>query len=90
MTPVEFPEANCTFHAPPDLTDTQCGGLRALNTRVAGGSCDGAPLIVTAWQPTPEELAALNAGQPIFLSVLAAGLPPHFLTTDIHQATHPA
>lgn len=34
------------------------------------------PAMVTAWFPTPDELAALNAGAPIHLTVVGSGHPP--------------
>ena len=36
----------------------------------------GTPVMVTAWFPTPDELAALNAGAPIHLTVVGTGHPP--------------
>jgi hypothetical protein len=35
--------------------------------------------MVSAWQPTPEELAALNAGAPIYLSIFNGPYPPDTL-----------
>ncbi|GAB4071683.1 hypothetical protein GCM10028812_46270 [Ancylobacter sonchi] len=34
------------------------------------------PSMVTAWEPTPDELARLNAGAPVLLRVLGDGHPP--------------
>lgn len=90
MHPTDFPESNLSFIPPKDLTEEQCKTIRGYVGRIQGGSVDGAQVIVTAWLPSPEELAALNAGKPIFLSTLGAGLSPHFLTVDFYQATHPA
>ena len=90
MNPIDFPEANCAFHAPPDMAASQVLTVRAYYGKVTGGSVDGAPLVVTAWSPSPAELAALNAGRPLFLSFLACGLPPHFPSVDFHLASHPA
>lgn len=36
----------------------------------------GTPAMVTAWQPTPEELARLNAGASVHLRVLGTVHPP--------------
>ncbi len=36
----------------------------------------GTPAMVSAWRPTPEELALLNAGAPLFLRVLGTAHPP--------------
>lgn len=38
------------------------------------------PSMVTAWEPTPEELAKLNAGAPVLLRILGSGHPPVMLT----------
>lgn len=39
------------------------------------------PAMETAWFPTPEELAALQAGAPIILRVVGTGHPPVMLYT---------
>ena len=44
-----------------------------INDTVNG---DGTPCMVTAWEPTPAELAALNAGAPVLLRVLGSQHPP--------------
>ena len=38
------------------------------------------PQMVTSWQPTPTEAAALALGAPIYLTVLGTGHPPVILT----------
>lgn len=45
----------------------------AMNCTVNG---EGTPAMVTAWQPTPEELARLNAGASVHLRVLGTVHPP--------------
>lgn len=40
----------------------------------------GTPSMLTAWEPTPDELALLNAGAPVLLRVLGTGHPPVMLT----------
>lgn len=44
-----------------------------MNCKVNG---EGTPAMVTAWQPTPEELARLNAGASVHLRVLGTVHPP--------------
>jgi hypothetical protein len=88
MTPTDFPEANVTYGPPNDLAESQCAKIRAWNGSATRGSCDGYKMVVVAWQPSAEELAALQAGAPVFLSVMG-GLPPHFLTTDFQSARNP-
>lgn len=38
------------------------------------------PSMVTAWEPTPDELARLNAGHPVLLRVLGDQHPPVMIT----------
>ena len=44
-----------------------------INCTVGG---EGSPAMITAWEPTPAELARLNAGAPVLLRVLGVGHPP--------------
>lgn len=44
-----------------------------INDSVTGPNT---PAMVTAWFPTPDELAAINAGAPIHLTVVGTGHPP--------------
>jgi hypothetical protein len=88
MTPFKFPESNVAFGPPADLEESQVLTIHGWRGH-AGGSCDGIELVVVAHLPTPEDLARLNAGEPIFISMLG-GLAPHFLTTRFVEATNPA
>ncbi len=87
MIPVTFQEANQVFHAPTDLE--QVRPIHAFHGAVRGGSLDGVAMVVTAWLPTPEELAALNAGAPVFLGFVG-GLPPHVAGTSFESVTQTA
>ena len=37
---------------------------------------DGTPAMATAWQPTPDEIARIVAGAPIYLTILGSAHPP--------------
>ena len=37
---------------------------------------DGTPAMQTAWQPTPDEIARIVAGAPVYLTILGTGHPP--------------
>lgn len=37
---------------------------------------EGTPAMVTAWQPTPDELERLNAGASVHLRILGVSHPP--------------
>lgn len=41
---------------------------------------DGNPVMVSAWEPTPAEIAKIVAGAPIYLWVYGTGHPPVMLT----------
>jgi hypothetical protein len=44
-----------------------------INDAVNG---ENTPAMVTAWFPSPRELAALNAGAPVHVRILGTGHPP--------------
>ena len=88
MNPASFPESNRTFGPPGDLSESQCMSIRAYIGVIERGSLEGAHVVVTAWQPTPEEIELIKEGKPIFISFIG-GLPPHFPTMSFHAATHP-
>lgn len=53
------------------LTEPGCGRLPIrIEVTTAG------PLLRSAWLPTPEELARLNAGAPVLLGILGGMHPP--------------
>ncbi len=85
MTPIKFPEANTRFGPPSDLEESQCATIHAYLGKLAEGSLDGSPIVITAWKPSPEELQAMNEGAPVFLSFVG-GLPPHFACTSFEIA----
>lgn len=54
--------------------DGYCGTL-PIRDEMNGG----VPCMVSAWEPTPAELAALNAGAKVMLRVVGGGHPPVML-----------
>jgi len=89
MTPAKFDQSNKVFISPSDLDPEQCQPIHAYVGTACGGSCDGVPIVVTAWTPNGQEMEELKAGNPVFLTCVG-GLPPHFLSTQFEQATKPA
>ena len=89
MKPIQFEQANSKMGPPDELVESQCGTVATFKTQIVGGSCDGLPLCVVAWRPDESDIHTLVKGGVVFVSVIG-GLPPHFLTTDFHSATHPA
>jgi len=52
-------------------TSGACGGL-PIRDEMNGD----VPCMVSAWEPTPGELAAINAGAKVLLRVIGSGHPP--------------
>jgi hypothetical protein len=67
VNPIDFPEANRTFVKPASMTDAECASLRVQDT--------GEELI-SRWEPTPEERAAIAAGAPVVLTIVGGAHPP--------------
>lgn len=88
MEPFKFPQFNVRYGPPEGLEESQVRTIWAWHGQ-CGGSCDGLNLVVVAYKPTPEEIAHIVSGKPIFISQLG-GLAPHFLSTSFEQATNPA
>ena len=55
-------------------------GYNGLSVRDVTVNCSvggaGTPAMVTAWEPTPEELVALNNGAPVCVRLLGQSHPP--------------
>lgn len=73
MIILEFEEQTRVLGAPKgwDQKQLQCGMLP-----IADVMWDGVQAMVSYWKPTPEELAQLNAGAHIQLSVVGTSHPP--------------
>jgi hypothetical protein len=84
MIPCEFKEQNCIFNTPPDLDESQCGPIHASQRFIKGGNLDGAPFVVVAWKPSPEELKELQNGNPVFIGMVG-GLAPHTVQTSFES-----
>jgi hypothetical protein len=50
---------------------------------------DGTPMMLSAWEPTPLELAILNAGGKIVLSVIGSAHPPVSLNVMMPTEVNP-
>lgn len=64
MIPLRIEGANVCVKAPPGMSN-----CRDLHIRNEGGVC------VSAWEPTPDELAMLNAGGSVRLWIVGGQLP---------------
>jgi hypothetical protein len=83
MLPVSFPQANFVYKKPEGWTDEQCGDLSVWKGNVAlDDHGNSAHTIISCWQPSKEDIEAINQGKPIFLYVTALGQPPVSLSTE--------
>lgn len=72
MNPIAFPEQNLRLLPP--AGDPNCGTLDAFT--------DGRT-VVSCWQPTPHEVAAIVAGEPVWLLVWSGSTaPPVMVQTE--------
>ena len=53
--------------------DGECSHLAILDLQSENG---GAPVMISAWEPTPAELEALQAGAPVYLQIVGTAHPP--------------
>jgi len=79
-----IPNATRVLGAPPDwdkATKGPCCGLPVQDIETAAG-----PAMMSAWQPTPDELARLIAGASVTLLVLGRIHPPVSLAVSMPPA----
>lgn len=67
MDPVDFPESNSVMTAPEVMN---------VHSYRDGQQC------ITCWKPSKSDLVRLCLGEPIWLHVVGAGMPPVAITVD--------
>lgn len=77
MMPIDFEGSNITLSKPSNMTDEQCLEIKGFK----GTDGDNFPFILTMWKPNKEDIAAINAGDPICLKILGHSIPPVCLFT---------
>lgn len=60
-----------------DQSELPCSAIAITDTEV-----NGQPVIMTFWKPSEEELALLNAGGLVSLSIIGEGMPPVALLVE--------
>lgn len=71
-----LPEANVTLGKPEGWEEKDCQTITAVGVQDRLGN-----FFLVAFQPSPEDIFAINAGQPILLRVSAEWFPPVALFT---------
>lgn len=80
MNKIQHASNNCVLGAPAgwDQGELPCSALPITRTHVGDMLA-----VVSYWRPTAEELAVLNAGGHLELSVLGASMPPVQLSVGL-------
>ena len=72
MKPIEFPEANTILNKPDEMTDEECMPLPVCVCR----DSEDLPLIISCWEPTPEEWDALRKQGRIYIAIVSEEYHP--------------
>lgn len=79
MRPTQHPSNNAVLGAPPGATIDECRALPITRILYQPGN---SAAVVSYWQPTAEQLELLNAGKPVWLSVMGTTHPPVAIGVD--------
>lgn len=83
MLPTTFPEQNCIFNKPADMTDDQCMALPVWKGEaVCDDEGNKMPVIISCWQLSKEDLEEINRTGRVWLSITGAGMPPASVFTE--------
>lgn len=74
----QHPTNNDVLGAPPGVPIDECNALPITRIQYS----DGTPAVASYWLPTPDELALLNRGFAVRLTVLGNTHPPLMLGVD--------
>lgn len=74
----QHPTNNAVLGAPPGVPLDECNALPITRIQYS----DGTPAVASYWRPTPAELALLNHGHAVRLTVLGTTHPPLMLGVD--------
>lgn len=80
MNHIQHTSNNAVFGAPTgwDQKELPCDALPVTRTTLGGIPC-----LESYWRPTESELAELNAGGYVVLSIIGNSMPPVALRTDL-------
>lgn len=78
MNRYQHPSNNAVLGAPAGMPIDECNALPITRIQYS----DGTPAVASYWKPTPDELALLNRGQAVRLTVLGGTHPPLMLGVD--------
>ncbi len=83
MLAIDFPQRNFIYHKPEGWTDEQCSDLSVWKGEAPiDDKGNTAPVIISVWQPSKEDMEAIAAGKPIYLFITSNVQPPVSLATE--------
>ena len=84
MKPVPTKDATTRYAKPETWDDAKDGPCGVLSVRKQPFGTSGRTECVSTWQPTPEELALLNKGGVVILSVIGQQPPVALWVEEYH------
>lgn len=78
MNAIQHPSNNDVLVAPLGVTIEDCTALKITRAHYA----DGTPIVISYWQPDADELARLNAGKPVAITIWGNTHAPIWLGVD--------
>ena len=75
MEPLKIKNSNRVLGQPEAWNEERDGKCETLAVR-AIDLTEGLPVIESAWRPTEDEMALLNAGGSVILRIFGNGMPP--------------
>lgn len=72
MRAIQHTSSNDVLRPPQGATAEECHPLFITRARYE----DGTPVVISFWQPTPEQLRLLNEGKPVWLCAIGMTHPP--------------
>lgn len=80
MQPAELADYNITLKSPKDWAEGECveiTGYRSKHSvKMADGTTKKIPYTVVAYVPSPEDLAAMNAGRAVYIKQVGEAFHP--------------
>jgi hypothetical protein len=84
MKPIQHPSNNDVLGAPKGMSAEECSSLFITRVKYAPPSLSipAVNAVISFWQPSLAQLELLNAGKPIFISVLGTTHPSLSIGVD--------
>jgi len=84
MRPIQHTTNNDVLGAPKGMTAEECCSLYITRVIYSPAAETKPPVhgVISFWQPSAEQLELLNAGKPVFISILGTTHPPLSIGVD--------